>query len=160
MNLFRVSVDGTDFRIHEPTPFSPRWYSHKFHGPGLRYEVGVSVATGDIVWAHGPFPCGEFSDVRIFRLGMKQHLGNGELVIADGGYTDEKCRSCKGVNDPNRRLFAVVRARHETVNRRFKQFAVLGHRFRHALKLHSFCFYSICNLTQIMLLTGEPLFAL
>jgi hypothetical protein len=30
-----VSVDGTDFRIHEPSPFSPRWYSHKFKGAGL-----------------------------------------------------------------------------------------------------------------------------
>ena len=26
----KVSVDGTDFRIQEPSPFSKSWYSHKF----------------------------------------------------------------------------------------------------------------------------------
>ena len=36
-----ISLDGTDFRIQEPTPFDPKWFSHKFKGPGLRYEIGV-----------------------------------------------------------------------------------------------------------------------
>lgn len=49
-----VSVDGTDFRIQQPSVFSKIWYSHKFKGPGLRYEVAVSILTGDIVWLHGP----------------------------------------------------------------------------------------------------------
>jgi hypothetical protein len=44
-----VTVDGTDFRIYEPTPFSPMWYSHKYKGPGLRYEVALSIRGGDIV---------------------------------------------------------------------------------------------------------------
>lgn len=140
-------------------PFSPRWYSHKFHGPGLRYEVGICIRTGKIAWAHGPFPCGSYSDVRIFRLGMKRNLDEGELVVADGGYKDERCMACKDEQDPNREFFALVRARHETVNRRFKQFAVLGNRFRHSLKLHSFCFYAVCNITQLLLLSGEPLFS-
>lgn len=33
------SVDESDFRIFEPTPFSPKCHSHKFVGPGLRYEI-------------------------------------------------------------------------------------------------------------------------
>ncbi len=32
---------------------------------------------------------------------------------------------------------ARARARHETLNRRFKQFSVIGKRFRHELSLHS-----------------------
>ena len=44
-----ISVDGSDFRIRDLSPFSKKWYSHKFHGPGLRYEAGISVARGDIV---------------------------------------------------------------------------------------------------------------
>lgn len=154
----RASVDGTDFRILEPTPFDPKWYSHKFHGPGMRYEVAVCIATGRIVSAHGPFPCGQYSDVRIFRIALKARLEDGEYIVADGGYNDERCRSCKGTNDPNRRLFSVIRARHETVNRRFKQFNALGNRFRHSLGLHSSCFHAVCNLTQISLQNGEPLF--
>jgi hypothetical protein len=44
-----VSVDGTDFQINEPTPFSKGYYSHKFNGPGLRYEIALNIMTGDIV---------------------------------------------------------------------------------------------------------------
>jgi len=57
-----MTVDGTDCMIEEPVPFSPKWYSHKFHGPGVRYKIGAGVQTGWIVWVNGPFPCGEWSD--------------------------------------------------------------------------------------------------
>lgn len=30
----------------EPSPFDPKWFSHKFVGPGLRYEVGVFYQVG------------------------------------------------------------------------------------------------------------------
>ena len=30
-----VSIDGTDFRIQEPKPFSSKWFSKKFKGPGI-----------------------------------------------------------------------------------------------------------------------------
>lgn len=152
-----ISVDGTDFKIHEPTPFSPRWFSHKFRGPGVRYEVGICIATGDIVWIHGPFPCGSFADLRIFRLAMKHVLDDDEYVVADGWYQDERCQT------PNNRgqspLHALIRARHETINRRFKQFNVLGHRFRLSLSLHSICFHAVANLTQIMIESGDRPFS-
>ena len=88
---FLVSVDGTDCRIEEPTPFNSKWYSHKFRGPGLRYEVGLCVDTGNFVWVYGPFPCGSYSDVRISRLGLKKMLGEGEFVVTDGGYKEVQC---------------------------------------------------------------------
>ncbi len=53
---------------------------------------------------------------------------------------------------------ALARARHEPVNRRFKQFSVIGQRFRHGLSLHSSCFHPVQNLTQVMIQNGEPLF--
>ena len=56
-NIYWMSVDGTDGAIYEPTPISPSWFSHKFRAAGVRYEIGVSVEKGDIVWLHGPFPC-------------------------------------------------------------------------------------------------------
>lgn len=43
-----MPVDGTDFRIEEPKPFSSGWYSHKFNGPGVRYEVGLAIQRGYI----------------------------------------------------------------------------------------------------------------
>jgi hypothetical protein len=50
----RVSVDGTDFQMQEPFPFNKGWMSHKFMGAALKYEVCVSIYSGDIVWIHGP----------------------------------------------------------------------------------------------------------
>ena len=154
-----VSVDGSDFRIQEPSPFSKKWYSHKFHGPGLRYEVGVSVACGDIVSVNGPFPCGSFPDLRIFRSGMKKQLAKDELAIADGGYRDSGCRK-SGENPAMTRLFSVIRARHEIMNRRMKHFNVLSHRFRHHRSLHSSCFHAVANLTQVSNESGERLFTI
>ena len=45
-----VTVDGTVFRIFEPTPFWGIWRSHKFNGPVLWYEIAVCIQTGHIVW--------------------------------------------------------------------------------------------------------------
>jgi hypothetical protein len=62
-----MTLDGTDFRIHEPQPFDRKWYSHKFKGPGVRYEVGVCIQTGHMCWVNGPYPCGEWTDLKIAR---------------------------------------------------------------------------------------------
>eukprot|EP00171_Calliarthron_tuberculosum_P023605 IDg23605t1 len=154
-----ISVDGTDFRVHEPTPFSGKWYSHKFHSAGLRYEVGIALHTGHIVWTNGPFPCGAWSDLRIFRYSMKHALQSGETVIADGTYKDPQCVLPQQSTTLSA-LHSIARARHETCNRRFKQFGALGQRFRHNLRKHGICFRSVVNLTQLMIENGYPLFAL
>jgi len=51
--------------INEQSPFSPRWYTHKLNGPGLRYDIGLNIATGDVVWAYGGYPCGSYSDLKL-----------------------------------------------------------------------------------------------
>ena len=79
-----VSIDRTDFLICEPSPFSAKWYFHKFHGPGLRYELGMCIRTGDIVWAYGGLPCGEWLARDAFVLGLRP----GEKAIVDQGYRD------------------------------------------------------------------------
>lgn len=81
-----MTVDGTDFAICEPAPFSSRWFSHKFKGPGLRYEVAVSIIGGDIVHTNGPFPCGAWPDIKVFRSVLMNKLAPGEMVEADNGY--------------------------------------------------------------------------
>ncbi len=107
---------------------------------------------------HGPFLCGLTCDLRIFKLGMTHALLDGERVVADGGYRDIACEK----NPKGREIWsgfhAMARARHETVNRRFKQFSVIGQRFRHELTLHSSCFHTVANLTHVIIQNGEPLF--
>ena len=150
-----VSVDGTDFKIQEPTPFSRQWYSHKFKGAGLRYEIAVSFKTCEVVWATGPYPCGSFPDLRIFRLKLKHLLAqNGEKAIADKGYRDPLC--VQTVRYPSN-LACRVRARHESINGRLKNFFVLSQTFRHPLNKHATCFFAVLNLTHLLLLE-DPLF--
>ena len=126
-----ITVDGTDFRIQEPTPFSPRWYSHKFCGPGVRYEVGVCIKTGWIVWINGPFPCGEWPDLRIACDALIYALDPGEFYIADGGYREMNGYSDTptGRHDFSDRVKSLARARHETINGQLKVFSVLKQTF-------------------------------
>ena len=83
-----VSIDDTDFKIYEPTPFIPKWFSHKFHGPGVCYEIGIVIAMGWIVWVNGPFPSGEWTDLAIARSALLYELDEGEVYMADSGYLD------------------------------------------------------------------------
>lgn len=40
----------------EPTPFDAKRFSHKFKEPSLRFEEGITIDGGDLVWVHGPYP--------------------------------------------------------------------------------------------------------
>ena len=75
-----VTVDGTDCKIQDPSPFQTKWYSHKHNGLGLHCELAVSVSLGHIGWANGPYPCGSFSDVKIYRQDLKEMLDGPEKV--------------------------------------------------------------------------------
>jgi hypothetical protein len=156
----RVTLDGTDFAIQEPSPFNPGWYSHKFKGPGLRYELGVAIATGWIVWINGPFPCGSWPDLKIARHGIQLYMDPGEKYIADGGYRDGQQfgRTPTGLNNEQQRLEGILRARHETVNGRFKCWAALNGTFRHDVHLHKKVFFSIANIVQIVIEEESPPF--
>ena len=82
---------------------------------------------------------------------MKGSLAPGGMVVADEGYNDPTCLPGSDVDGEHRKRLATIRARQQTVNRRFKQFFVLVHRFRHRIALHSVCFHAVANLTQIMI---------
>ena len=153
-----MTVDGTDFQIYEPTPFSKKWYSHKFAGAGLRYEVAVCIQTGDIVWFNGPFPCGSWPDLKIFRSGLKEKLLHGEMVEADRGYRGEptKVRTPNDyVSQTDKKAKKRARARHETINRRLKQFGCLRQMFRHGVEKHKAVFAAVAVCTQLCFENGE-----
>ena len=153
-DLCFVSIDGTDFRIQEPKPFWKGWFSEKFHGPGIRYEIAICIRTGSIVWINGPFPAGHYTDLVIFRLKLLSWLEAGEKVEADHGYDGEECfiQTPKCFND-NRPIAAQqhkrARARHEVVNRHFKHFKILQECYRHCLDDHRHVFRAVAVITQI-----------
>ena len=68
--------------------FAKEFISHKFKGNGLKYEVGVCIATGHIVWVHGPSRAGE-SDITLARQAFVSFLNDDEMAVADSGYRGE-----------------------------------------------------------------------
>lgn len=151
-----VTVDGVDFKIREPsytvgTPEYRIWFSHKFNGPGLRYEIGVCIQTGNIVWIAGPFPAGDYPDVEIFQIGMMNYLDNGETVEADSGYTGDipvRTPDDFGGNIEWRRMKGQARARHETINGAIKQYNIMSDVYRHSLHKHNSLLKAVCALVQ------------
>ena len=148
-----MTVDGTDCPINEPTPFSRTWFSKKFHGAGLRYEVGVCIQTGDICWINGPFKPGVWNDLAIFRRNLRQRLLPWEKVECDAGYEgDKKCRHKDIINN---RLDAMAkedaRSRHENVNSDIKTFGCLGNAepWRHDIQYHKYVFGAAAVITQL-----------
>lgn len=146
----------------EQMPFWEGWFSHKLNRPGVRYEVGLCIQTGCIVWINGPFPCGEWPDLRITRESLIYMLDDGEHYVADGGYYD---RNQFAVTPTGNHAFmdrqrATVRARHETVNSRFKFFGCLRQLFRHDLKKHGEFFRAVAVIVQTEIEMENPLFDL
>jgi hypothetical protein len=155
-----TTVDGTDFRIAN---WGRKFYSHKFKGSGLRYEVALSILGGDIVWIHGPFPAGAWNDITIFRDSLMSHLEDGERVEADDGYIGEaprhvKCPMCFTSQEECVEMQQRTRNRQETVNNRFKMWGILREKFRHDLHLHADVFRAIAVMTQIAIDNGSRLF--
>jgi hypothetical protein len=111
----------------------------------------------------GHFPCGHWPDIKIFRDALINELDEGEKVEADKGYRGEP----ESVSVPNHNVFLnrvgrrqkeLVRARHETLNRRLKQWHCLHDTFRHDLVKHGPVFRAVAVIVQVTIETGEPMF--
>ncbi len=153
-----VTVDGTDFRINEPNPFNPSYCSHKFKHAALRYEVAVCLKTGWIVWINGPFPAGEWTDLRIARLALNDMLLAGEYYIADGIYRNDHADTPRGTWLFEDRQKATARARHENINWRFKVFKCLREQWRHDREKHGNVMYAVANIVQLGIMRGGLIF--
>lgn len=96
--------------------------------------------------------------MNIYRSSLKQKIGVGEKLVADGGYGDDSCILKNSLAGITKRYHAAIRARHETVNKRLKDFKILKHVYRHSLSKHATCFFAVANITQIALEMESPLF--
>lgn len=149
----KVTFDGTDCRVYEVDGWPVRkiWYSHKFAAAGVRYEVGVCIATGEIVWINGPFKCGTWPDINIYRLKAKKSLSAGEMVVADKGYRGDPTVRTKysAVSKTDQRAMKKALTRHENVNADLKSFGVLSQQFRHPIHKHRTCFSAVAISVQL-----------
>jgi hypothetical protein len=158
-----ILVDGVDFKMPH---YGPTFSSHKFtKKSGLQYEIGICIKTGSLVWINGPFACGKWNDIQIFRSSLLSHLEDGERVEADDGYVGEahyvKCP--KNFTNPkeNEKMQSYVHHHHETVNKRFKDWGIMKEAFqnREMVYLHGDVLRSVAVITQVAINEGEALFS-
>lgn len=163
-STFIISVDGVHCPIWEPQhptlSKNTKFYSHKFKGPALDYEIRISLYENKVVWVNGPFKASKH-DITIFRSALKAKIPKGKLAIADLGYRGEK----KIIAVPNSHDIAEVRdfkgrarARQESFNKKIKNYKVLTDKFRHGIEKHKMCFEACVLLGQHQLENGSPLF--
>ena len=166
--VYYVSLDGTDCPIREPIPFDRRWFTPKFNGPGVRYEVAIALRKSSIVHINGPYACGAHPDSTIFTYKLKHKLQIAhERTFTDKGYRGhpDVCTFIdsnglvNGRNSSNmRKTVVAIQARHETVFKRMKQFRILNTKFRHDVKKHQYAFRAVAALVQLNIKADEPLF--
>ena len=158
-SICKVTVDGKDFCTFKQTPFDPIWRSHKFNGPGVRYEMAICIQTGWIVWINGPFPRG-IPDRNISREWLNYELKDGELYLADGGYCDGQQYSMtpNGLHNLDQYIKKLARACHEAVNGWFKHFGILQQQFHHNVHLHYEVFGAVANIVQLLIMMGHTPF--
>jgi hypothetical protein len=101
---------------------------------------------------NGPFPCGKWPDIKIYRCDLKDRLLPNESIKANRGY-----RGDKKVLTPDdwatlsdQKAKGNAAARHETINGCLKNFKCLSTKFWHGLSEHKhfFCFTAV--ITQLM----------
>lgn len=169
--IFTVTVDGVHFRIKEPTPppdettgeeyrFDKGYFSHKDGGPGLSYEIAISIFTQRVVWVNGPFKAGK-GDLDIFKSGLKAKIPKGKRVLGDRGYRGlpEIISFHNSLDTDEVREFKDrALSRHENFNERIERFAVLKQVFRHKHRKHGLCFNACVVLCQLDLIHKSPLF--
>jgi len=85
-------------------------------------------------------------------------LDPNEMIEADGAHTGMPFH-CWIKNDcynqANKEAKAAARARHETINRRFKQFRCLDNRYRHDRSKHKIVFQACAVCVQAAINLGE-----
>ena len=140
--------------MFEPTAFSAGWWSHMSNGPGIGYEVAISIKGGDICWTNGPFPAGKYPDITIFRRGLKNKLDPGEYVEADHGYGGEPATIRLPFQAESKEEIACkgrARARHEGINGFIKSFGAMSKRWRHPIVdgQHKCVFDAVVAITQL-----------
>ncbi|KAJ3316948.1 hypothetical protein HDU76_001453 [Blyttiomyces sp. JEL0837] len=160
-------VDGVDVLIQEERPLNKKLYSHKFKHAASRFQVATGLGFSGIVFASGGVPAGEMTDLEMVRETLLPKLGKNEKIAADRGYRGED-RVMTYIDGRGQRDDVIARhneniknmkARHETVNKRLKDFAILTQMFRGNMDRHHILFAAVAEITNIKL-QRQPLFSL
>ena len=160
-----MTIGSTNFHILQKGAATKgnAFTSHKYAGKSaLRYELGVDILTGNLVWIQGPYPAGKYSDIVIFNEVLTFLLEPGERVEANKGYRGYPDKIKCPANDvnpaENRAMQGKARARHETFNGWLKNWGILSQVYRHHIMLHGDVFRACAVVTQLIAANSELLF--
>jgi len=111
------------------------------------------------VWVNGPYPCGSWPDLSIFRHRLVALLAIGEWVLADEGYLDGQQfvlnKKWRGFPVWWKREASRALAKHEWVNSQIKKFKILSTTYRNGVLMHEDTFKAIANVVQIQLVLSD-----
>ena len=180
---FVCTVDGKDQarqEVKHPNKNKDRrYYSHKFDGCALKWELGIAVFMPQIVHLAGPFRGGkhdssiykgeedECDEALRLKLGvleeyvsLESKIPEGKYGIADGAYEGgKKLALPKNADKKELKKFkSRARCRHESVNGRLCKFNIVDHRFRHSMQMQKIAFEAVVVVVQYQLDDGSPLF--
>lgn len=123
-------------------------------------QIGISIKTNEVYWVNGPFKAGTSDRTIAERYGLGDRIPENRFILGDKGY-----RGLDFVCTRNSQDAPVVKefkkralARHETFNKRFKDFNCLRHRFRHGERKFKYAFEACVVLCIINMDLGSPLF--
>lgn len=165
--VFRISIDGTQFWIEEPIDpdfrKNTKFFSFKFKHAGVNVEIALDLFQDRAVWINGPF-VGSMHDITIFRKGgLREKLKACKTIkaIADKGYRGEKkyVSTHNSLDTPEVQEFKKrALARHESYNKRLKNFGCLSQRFRHKFENFRMFLLAVAVTVQFQIENGSPLF--
>jgi hypothetical protein len=151
-----LALDTTDCPIQRPSKEIQRaFYSGKSKKHCLKYEIGVSLVTGQIHWIWGPVG-GATHDVTISESsGITHELRPNEYIFADKAYSGQPyfitpIKSPQTYSDQiYNGIVSSLRQIVENLLDRLKNFECLNTNWRHDLHLHPIAFKVVCNLVNI-----------
>lgn len=152
-----MALDGTECAVERPldNAIQRQYYSGKKRKHTIKYEIGVQLQTGKIVWLAGGVP-GSVHDITLYQTcGLKSHLLPGEMVLADKGYVgdDIMIHPFKSARTEEEKEFnATISSIRQVVEHtygRIKVFNFTQHKWRHDLDLHPMAFKVICHALNV-----------
>ncbi len=152
-----MALDGTECWIERPLDnvIQRQYYSGKKRKHTIKYEIGVQIQTGKIVWLAGGVP-GSVHDITLYRAcGLKCNLLPGELILADKGYIGDNImihpfRPARTEEEQqfNAAISSLRQIVEHTYNR-IKIFNFTQQKWRHDLNLHPMAFKVIVHSLNI-----------
>ena len=116
----------------------------------LDYGTILTFASRQVIFA-----CGSWSDICMSGDKLIHRLWPGEKVVADQGYRGSVWHMAPDdsptQNVALERMKLKARARHETINRKLKEFKWLQMKWRHPHRKHHISFGAVANHVQIKL---------